>query len=74
MFSLLFKNPATFIANRGLINSAKSIQIVLQNGYKSSISLDKLYPKSNLNHIGKPDLSGIVGNQEKFTGYIPIGS
>lgn len=41
--------------------------------YKSSISLDKLYPKSNLNHLAKPDLSGLVNNEEKFTGYIPIG-
>lgn len=44
---------------------------ISQNGYKSSISLDKLYPKSNLDTLAKPDIQ--LESKESFSGYIPMG-
>ena len=36
------------------------------------LAWDKLYPKSNPNTLAKPDLT-ILNNNEKFSGFIPIG-
>lgn len=44
-----------------------------RNGYKSSISLDKLYPKSQQDHLTPPRIPQVDG-QERFTGFIPIGA
>ena len=46
----------------------------IRNGYKSSISLDKLYPKTNLDILAKPDVKFLSNsnNDEAFSGYIPM--
>jgi hypothetical protein len=61
---LLVSNISKLISNQVLLN--------LRNGYKSSISLDKLYPKSSnaLNSLASPELKV---DSETFSGYIPIG-
>ncbi|CAF0788564.1 unnamed protein product [Brachionus calyciflorus] len=65
MFSLATK--LSFFKN-SLIN--RSVTTIVQNGYKSSISLDKLYPKSNHDILAKPNLN--LESNENFTGFIPI--
>jgi hypothetical protein len=61
---LLISNLSKLISNQVLLN--------LRNGYKSSISLDKLYPKSAnaLNNLASPE---VKIDSENFSGYIPIG-
>ena len=61
MFSIASR---LFTLNRSLIH-------ITQSGYKSSISLDKLYPKSDFNLLAKPNLN--LDSNESFSGYIPIG-
>lgn len=52
-------------------NISQAVVKVLRNGYKSSISLDKLYPKSDLDTLSKP----VIEQQTtEFNGYIPIGN
>jgi hypothetical protein len=53
-----------------LLNN-KSILNLIRNGYKSSISLDNLYPKTQLNSLEKSSLK-LESSDEKFSGYIPI--
>lgn len=69
MFSTLLNLRNALVASsKPLVNRA-----FIQNvGYKSSISLDKLYPKSNHDPLAKPDLA-FLDNKEKFSGFIPIG-
>ncbi len=59
-----------FSLTRAFLNSRILSQ--LYSTYKSSISLDKLYPSSNLDLTAK--LSKFTNdNDEQFSGYIPIG-
>lgn len=53
-----------------LINT-NSIGNIIRNSYKSSISLDNLYPKTQLNPLEKPSLNFELTDQ-KFSGFIPI--
>lgn len=52
-------------------NISQTVVKVLRNGYKSSISLDNLYPKSDLDTLSKPV---IEQHTAEFNGYIPIGN
>ena len=59
---------AKLISNKSLVNLVKSYS------YKSSISLENLYPKSDLTKaIENPKLN-FNKNAEEFSGYIPIGN
>lgn len=69
MFSALLLNIRAGLATR-LLN-ANVIQIS-RNGYKSSISLDKLYPKSKHDYLTQAEINS-ADNLEKFNGFIPIG-
>ena len=48
-----------------------TVLYTLRNSYKSSICLEKLYPKSNLDVLAKPDIK-LDSDDETFTGYIPM--
>jgi protein subunit release factor B len=48
-----------------------SMMVAIRNSYKSSISLEKLYPKSSLDILEKPEIK-INNNDEEFSGFIPI--
>ena len=52
--------------------SRNVLTIVRNSSYKSSISLDKLYPKSNLDLTGKFSNEKLTSNKDEFSGYIPI--
>ena len=67
MFSLVSK-----LSNFNAVLIKRSVTTIVQNGYKSSISLDKLYPKSNQDILAKPNLK--LDSTENFSGYIPIGN
>ena len=60
---------------RSVLGRPMAVSRFGQSGYKSSISLDKLFPKSNLDHLAKPGLSfADQADQKSFSGYIPIGT
>lgn len=69
MFSALILNVRAGLATR-LLN-ANVIQMS-RNGYKSSISLEKLYPKSKHDYLTQAEINS-TDNLEKFNGFIPIG-
>ena len=48
-------------------NLTEKILITLRQTYKSSISLDKLYPKSNLDALTQPNLKVFSKNYFSFT-------
>ena len=48
-------------------NLTEKILITLRQTYKSSISLDKLYPKSNLDALTQPNLKVFSRNYFSFT-------
>ena len=52
----------------------KILSNFMRNVYKSSISLENLYPKSNLDITARFSDEKLVSNQNEFTGYIPIGT
>jgi peptidyl-tRNA hydrolase ICT1 len=66
------KNPRTLaqiyprVASKGFASDNRPFDDVPQ--FKSTYSLDKVYPKSTLNPVAVPK---IPQNEEEFTGYIP---
>ena len=71
MFSALILNVRAGLASRTPLLNANVIQIA-RHGYKSSISLDKLYPKSKHDYLSQAEINP-ADSLEKFNGFIPIG-
>ena len=59
----------TFLSFGKLLTN--NILINVRNGYKSSISLEKLYPKTSLDILAKPELK-LKNSEEEFSGFIPM--
>lgn len=65
----LFKKMFTFLSVGKLLTN--SMLVAVRNSYKSSISLEKLYPKSSLDILAKSDIK-LNNNDEEFSGFIPM--
>jgi hypothetical protein len=70
---LIFTSGSLSVA-RTILNGHNFVaQMCRAYSYKSAISLDKLYPNINLDITAKLSSSKFNGDDEKFSGLIPIG-